>query len=388
MKKFRIKTNFIKFLRRVMICSIISVLCLGGFLAIQNDKREKQEQEFLLISRERESYLNRLEEVKAMNTIYDYINNGYEKILNKDENNVLIISDSDISSMNRYQIKPSWQLDFESFFNTFTQQENRYNNILLRGSNLLWAYMQVTSDLTKMDYDFGIIDLNSNGFQQLGEDEFILYYEGLLRQLITQFKDIELFVVFNTKLLSEVEKNSNHGNVTELVRKINDDYQVFTLETDNYNQMIEEIALIIQERVKDQELNNGSIIDHQMNKQINQTNDLFGINRLVSTTNPSKFEGFKIKNGLLFNSESSNYIEYTVEESFVFLNYVTFTNGSKFNVYIDNDLYITVDSFSQVTGVGVLALPDANKSRVIRIEALSEPGSGKYLMMDKLLVGK
>lgn len=389
MKKFKIRLKHKNIIKWIIVLGVMSVIICAILIIITYDNKGKQQNEILLLEQEKSTYEHRLEVVNSANIIYDYTLNGYQKIIKNMEINTLIIGDTSISENNRYKIIPDWQQSFEESINQMNNRENHFSNILLRGSNIMWAYMQVSADLKKMDFDFAIIEISINDIVQLSDAEIMLYYEALVRQLNSQFLDIKVFLILNdsmTKSLSEVDL-IKYKNMKEKLEEINKDYNVDTIIVDQIDKVTGLISEKIAKDILLQINKNESIVVNPLTKHRLETDPLFNIEGLASNVLPIQAKGFMINKGLLVNNSSRNFIEYEIEDSFIFLNYVRFKDGCKFRVYIDDELYSTLDSYSETTGVGVLTFPVSKEKRKVRIEAISEAESGKYLMMDNLLVG-
>jgi len=377
MNKLRIRTKHKKIIKWSLIIGLLVLVFFVLIGGIRQYQDLKLVEDALLLSAEMNTYEERLQEVESINNRYDYTLNGYEKLIEENRVNTLIISDTGIGANNRYEIKPQWQEAYEAFINGLNNQENRFTNILLRGSNIMWAYMQVSSDLSNKDFDFAVIEISHHELEQLGEETFILYYEGLIRQLYKQFDDIKVMVVVDETIIESLSG----------LNRLNNDFLVSTIVVKDSDSITHNIKAIVEEDLDLQKSTKESILSRFTMKTKQATNSLYSIKGLSHSLLPTESEGFMIKQGLFFNNAVINHLTYEAENDYIFLNYVTFVDGCEIDVYINEILYVTLDSYSEITGVGVLALPLDSNKRTITIIAKSDSASGKYLMMDNLLVG-
>lgn len=387
MKKRRIRTKHKKIIKRVICVMVMAIVLITFVIVVKNYQAKEEAGEALLLIEEKTTYEKRRIEVESMNNIYDYSRHGYQKLIDGDKVSTLIISETSIGDNNKYKIHADWQLDYEQTFNSINNQENNFSNILLRGSNMMWAYMQVSSDLSGKDFDFVIVELSSQDINQLEEEDYLLYYEGLLRQLYQQFEDVKVIVVMDEVAIKESISEESNKQILNKVNELNSKYFVESLPVNNVEDIAENLNAVIEKELDLQIDVNDSVINTLDLDQLKVTNDLHKLEGLAYNLLPSEAEGFMIKQGLFFNNAATNHMTYEAENEYIFLNYVKFVDGCEIEVFINEQLYITLDSYSQTTGVGVLALPLNKGKRTITIVAKSELGSDKYLMMDNLLVG-
>jgi hypothetical protein len=319
----------------------------------------------------------------------DSILNGnmdvYEKINEKKDLSLLIIAESSINTYQRYDTNVAWQKEFEKVLNNYVESDYHIDTLLLRGSHVGWAYIQAMTDLNGKNYDLMILDVDE-------VSTLPLYYEVLLRTIIKQNPKIEIVLMNNEAFNLNVETLTPEKEQTR-IEKINASYGVSSLiiNQSDTSDIPEGNNALIANAIMESLLYNvhsNKEVSHSLpNIKEEELELLDAVTAIKGNVWPISVNGFLLKEGLLYNMVSNSSLEYQVIEPLVCLSYITFNEGGRFKVYMNDVLIDTVDSYSEATGVGVVLFPLTTEMKSIRIQTIDPSGSGRYIMLHNLLLG-
>lgn len=367
-----------KIVRYVIISIVALVAILVGLLFLNSIVKQERlkaataEQEMIL--REQEAFeQRRLEEQKAeeeANAILEY--NGYGKLANKAKVRFLILADSEVGEDGRFTEKPLWLRTFERSLVEDGIEDTVFKSYPLRGGSILWGYILTQLAEEQAEYDFLIINVGEEDPSQVDIETFAIYYEKLVYDARLNYKDCEIISLMNVGDFME-------SKYSDVIQEVNNRYSAISIDVNGSD--AEGIADKLNNMIR-QNIEDNKVVTDEIPDSIRDVSILIETEVKVK---PVVLDGFIREGDFYRNTSSTSFIEYETDKEYVFLTYLMYADGGKFNVYVDGELEHQIETTSEVTRNRTLMISTGEASKKsIRIEAINELQDEKYVVIYNL----
>jgi len=331
-----------------------------------DDSNKKERREELTIEREKESFYrsatNEMKKQDYKRKLYSM--NMFEKLLYGDPIQMLFMGDEINQLGTRYKNRFSWQEELVDGLNSKFNSDINDSTIIYRGANILWPYLQLKMDYADIYFDTAVIEMKEELFADMDGSETEKYLNKIIHLLYNQNSNVSIIFINKLQLPSSVLL------VEEFVKR----YAFVSLVEENSDNS-QGLRDYIDRNIAEVDRNKSYILQAKNEVDVPFESELFYMTRSV------KSKGFLIDEHRLKSYRSDSYLDFVLRCKSLYISYITFPRGGSFQIYIDENLYGTYNTYGMLSGIGTVLVKLDGNEHLIRIKALESSDKEQYIMI-------